>query len=64
MRILIACDEAGVWYVRQIAQVVHGIVRDEMVYRCDKLIGKNFSSLEEAFEAAKIALKNRRMKND
>ncbi len=56
MRILIACDEEGKWYVRRIRAVVHDLEQDEKVYHCDLPIGSNYSTLDEAVVAAKAAL--------
>lgn len=43
----------GKWFVRHIRLIEHDLERDEKVYRCDKPIGKNFNTAEEALEAAR-----------
>jgi len=56
MRILIACDEDGKWYVRRIRNLVHAVTSDEHVYYCDKPLANGLSSLEEAFSSAKLMM--------
>jgi hypothetical protein len=34
--VAIVCDDTGNWFVRRIATSRHDLVRDEMVYRCDR----------------------------
>jgi hypothetical protein len=35
-RVAIVCDVDCSWFVRRIASSRHDLVRDEMVYRCDR----------------------------
>ena len=56
MRILIANDEDGNWYVRRIRCVEHKLDSDEKMYRCDQPIGRVFATLDDAARAAKMAL--------
>lgn len=56
MKILIACNEEGQWYVRRIKTITHDWDSDEQIYRCDEPLANDLASLEEAFSAAKIIL--------
>lgn len=52
MRIVIANDDDGHWYVRRIRTVELDLDKDERVYRCDMPLGNDFESLTEACEEA------------
>lgn len=57
MRVLIASDEEGVWYVRRVCSVEHDLATDQKVYRCDGPIGASFYSLVDACYSALAYLK-------
>ena len=60
LRVLIASDQCGNWYVRRIKDVIHDQYSDEKLYRCDQPIGRRFRTLDAASNAARKAIKQER----
>jgi hypothetical protein len=44
------------WYVRRIRVIEHDLFCDEKVYRCDKPIGNDLATPEEAVAIAAVAI--------
>lgn len=52
MRVLLVHDGRK-WHLRHVRLIVHDLMLDEKVYRCDKHLGGPFNTLDEAITATK-----------